>query len=225
MRNNPIKQHWENIYWTKDTTTEVSWYQDDPRISVDLILSTKASKVANLIDVGGGDSKLVDKLLALGFKNLFVLDISGEALEKAKRRLDDKANLVTWVESDILEFETDTHFDIWHDRAAFHFLTKKGDISRYIEATRTFIKPEGYLIISTFSVNGPKRCSGLDITQYSEDSIKRVFGKGFNHIKSFEETHATPFDTKQIFLWSVFKKLVKMKNPAAIVPRSHRTDL
>lgn len=207
MKDNSIKQHWENIYQTKDTTHEVSWYQDNPQISTELILSTGADKNGNMIDIGGGDSKLADKLIELGFKNLFVLDISAKALGKAKTRLGDKAGVVTWIEADVLEFETDTRFDIWHDRATFHFLTEKKDIARYIETASEFIKPKGHLIISAFSINGPKRCSGLDITRYSEDSIKETFGKALNHIKSFEKVHVTPFNTKQNFLYAIFKKV------------------
>ncbi len=207
MKNKLSKQHWENIYKTKDTTTEVSWYQGNPQTSVDLILSTGVDKVANILDVGGGDSKLADKLLEQGFKNVFVLDITGEALRKAQARLG-RAQLVTWIESDILRFETDTRFDVWHDRATFHFLTKKKDIRRYVELAGKFIKRGGYLIISTFSKEGPKQCSGLDITRYSEDTIKETVGKRFNLIKSFKEIHTTPFNTKQSFIYSVFKRLV-----------------
>lgn len=206
MKSNFIKQHWEAIYAGKDTTKEVSWYQDDPRTSIELILATGVGKSGNIIDIGGGDSKLVDKLLERDFKNLFVLDISGQAIKKAKERLGNKAGSVTWIESDVLEFEINIHFDVWHDRAAFHFLTKSEDIAKYVETAGQYIKPGGHLIISAFSINGPKRCSGLDITQYSEDSIKRTFGEKFNHIKSFEQVHTTPFNTKQNFLWSVFQR-------------------
>ncbi len=206
MKNNLSKQHWEEIYKTRDTTKEVSWYQDNPQISIELILSTNVDNDSNIIDIGGGDSKLIDKLLELNFKNLFVLDISAESFKKAKTRLGDKAALITWIESNVLDFETNKHFDIWHDRATFHFLTKKKDISKYIEIANHLIKPNGYLIISTFSTNGPKKCSGLDITQYSEDSIKKIFGRKFKHIKSFEQVHTTPFNTKQNFIYSIFKK-------------------
>lgn len=206
MDKDSAKRHWENIYQSKDTTREVSWYQDFPKTSIDVIQSIGTDKSSNIIDVGGGDSKLVDKLLELGFNNIFVLDISGEALQKAKIRLGEKAKSITWIDTDILEFDTESRFDIWHDRATFHFLTKMEDITRYVEIAVKLIKPNGYLIMSTFSVDGPKKCSGLDITQYSEDSIKRIFEKDFNHLKSFEETHTTPFDTKQNFLFSIFRK-------------------
>jgi len=201
------KQHWENIYQKKDTTSEVSWYQDSPDISIKLILSAATNKDGGIIDIGGGDSRLVDKLLELGFKNLSVLDISAKSLAKVKIRLGDKANLVTWIESDVLGFDTKAQFDIWHDRATFHFLTTKEDIDHYVEIAGKLIKPNGYLIIAAFSTSGPKRCSGLDITQYSEAVMKETFGRGFDHIKSFKETHITPFATKQSFQWTVFRKM------------------
>src|SRR3989339_310134 len=206
MNNNPIKQHWERIYQMKDAVHEVSWYQDIPKTSVDFILSTGVDKNVSIIDIGGGDSMFADKLLDLGFKNIFVLDISAEALQKAKTRLREKAKLITWIETDILEFDTEFRFDIWHDRAAFHFLTKEENIANYVEIAGKFIKPSGYLIIATFSVNGPKKCSGLDIKQYSEDSIKKTFQNNFSHIRSFEEIHTTPFNTKQRFLFNLFKR-------------------
>ena len=206
MHSSSTKQHWENIYQAKNTVHDVSWYQNVPKTSIDLVLSTGMSMNGNIIDVGGGDSKLVDKLLDLGFRNIFVLDISAKALQKAKTRLGEKAKSVIWIEADILEFNTESSFDIWHDRAAFHFLTKEEDIAHYVEIAGKFIKPDGYLIISTFSVNGPKKCSGLDITQYSEDSIKKIFQKNFSHIRSFEEIHTTPFNTKQNFLFNLFKR-------------------
>ena len=206
MGSNSTEQHWENIYQAKDTVHDASWYQNVPKTSVDLILSTGIGMNENIIDVGGGDSKLVDKLLEIGFKNISVLDISAKALQKAKMRLGEKAESVTWIEADVLEFDTESHFDIWHDRAAFHFLTKKEDIAHYVKIAGKFIKPDGHLIISTFSVNGPKKCSGLEITQYSEDSIKKTFQKDFSHIRSFEEIHTTPFNTKQNFLFNLFKR-------------------
>ena len=206
MDSNSTKQHWEGIYQTKDTVREVSWYQDIPKTSIDLILSTGVDKNANIIDIGGGDSRLVDKLSELGFKNISVLDISAKALQKAKTRLGKNGKTIIWIEADVLEFDTESRFDIWHDRAAFHFLTKEEDIANYVEIAGKFIKPSGYLVMSTFSTNGPKKCSGLEITQYSEDSIKKIFRKDFSYIKSFEEIHTTPFNTKQNFLFNVFKR-------------------
>jgi len=200
------KKHWDDIYQSKDTTREVSWYQSRPKTSIALILSTEADNNDSIIDIGGGDSQLVDNLLDIGFKNISVLDISSKAIQKAKMRLGEKAKLITWIPTNILEFDTKSRFDIWHDRATFHFLTKEADIARYAEIAERLIKSAGYIIISTYSTNGPKKCSGLEITQYSEDTIKKVFEKEFHHVRSFEETHTTPFSTNQKFLFSMFRK-------------------
>ncbi len=202
---NITKEHWEDIFSTKNFD-EVSWHQSNPKTSVKLILSTHPDKDAHIIDVGGGDSNLVDKLLDLGFKNIFVLDVSLKALKKSQQRLGVKSRIVKWISSDIRKFETSNRFEIWHDRAAFHFLTNNSDIKRYVKLTREYIKPGGHLIISTFSLEGPKKCSGLDIKQYSEDSMKKIFYEGFEHIKSLEEIHHTPFQTTQNFIWNVFRK-------------------
>ncbi len=198
------KEHWENIYQTKKSN-EVSWYQERPKTSLNLISETNLDKDAKIIDVGAGDSKLVDNLIALGFRNITLLDVSSNALNRAKKRLGNKANSVKWIESDLRKFETNDKYDLWHDRAVLHFLTEKEDISRYVERVKQLLKPSGYLIISVFSENGPKKCSGLDIKQYSEDSIKSLFSD-FEHIKSFEEEHLTPFGTSQIFIYGVFRK-------------------
>ncbi|MBI4453896.1 class I SAM-dependent methyltransferase [Candidatus Woesearchaeota archaeon] len=197
-------EHWENIYQTKKSN-EVSWHQEKPKTSLNLISETNLDKDAKFIDVGAGDSNLVDNLLALGFKNITVLDVSSNALNRAKKRLRNKANDVKWIVSDLREFETNEKYDVWHDRAVLHFLTEKEDISGYVEKVRQLLKPSGYLIVSTFSENGPKKCSGLDIKQYSEDSMIKLFN-GFKHIKSFEEEHLTPWGASQIFIFNVFRK-------------------
>jgi len=201
---NFVKEHWENIYQTKKSN-EVSWYQEKPKTSLNLIAETDLDEDARIIDIGAGDSKLVDNLLARGFRNITVLDVSSNALNRAKKRLGDRANDVKWVVSDLREFETNDRYNLWYDRAVLHFLTEEADISRYVERVRQLLKPNGYLIISTFSENGPKRCSGLDIKQYSEDSVKKLFSD-FAHIKSFEEEHITPWGASQIFLWGIFRK-------------------
>tara|TARA_Y100000310_G_scaffold319407_1_gene374637 strand:- start:2922 stop:3542 length:621 start_codon:yes stop_codon:yes gene_type:complete len=203
---NPTKEHWENIYNTKDFN-EVSWYQENPKTSINLILSINSSKDFQIIDIGGGDSNLVDNLINLDFKDISVLDISLKALEKSKQRLGEKAKEVKWIESDIRNFETDNRFDIWHDRAVFHFLTSEEDIDKYVELTTKFLKPNGYLIIATFSLKGPEKCSGLNVQRYSKESIKEIFSKGFKYIKSVEEIHNTPFDTCQSFIYNIFKKI------------------
>jgi len=198
------KTHWENVYQTKKSN-EVSWYQEKPKTSLKLVGEIDLDKNSEIIDVGAGDSKLVDNLLDLGFKNITVLDISPTALNRAKKRLGNQAKSVKWVVSDLREFETKDRYDLWHDRAVLHFLTKEEDISKYVELVRKFLKPKGYIIVSTFSKNGPKKCSGLDIRQYSEDSMKKLFSS-FEHITSFEEEHLTPWEASQIFRWGVFRK-------------------
>ncbi len=199
-----VREHWESIYQTKKPN-EVSWYQEKPDTSLKLIAETGLDKDAGIIDVGAGDSKLVDNLLDLGFRNITVLDISSMALEKAKKRLGSKADAVKWIVSDLREFETSDRYDLWHDRAVLHFLTAAEDINKYAGVIRRFLKPNGYLILSTFSENGPKRCSGLYIKQYSEDSVKELFSD-FKHIKSFEEEHLTPWEASQIFIYGIFRK-------------------
>ena len=199
------KGHWKNV-WTRKKSNEVSWYQEYPKTSIDLISSTNPSKDARIIDVGGGDSNLVVKLLDLGFKNITVLDISAKVLEKAKERLRERAEMVKWFECDIREFNTNATYDVWHDRALLHFLTSEEDLKNYVELTRKHVKEGGYLILSTFSTKGPIMCSGLDTRQYSEESMKKLFSNGFEHVKSFEEEHVTPSGRGQIFTCNVFRK-------------------
>ena len=157
-----------------------------------------------MIDIGGGDSKLVDFLLDEGFEDITVLDISAKALEKAKQRLGDLADKVKWIVSDITEFEPTTTFDLWHDRATFHFLTNKEQITRYMNTARKAVK--GYLTIGTFSDNGPKKCSGLDIKQYNEQTLTAELQNGFDKIRCITEDHITPFNKTQNFLFCSFKR-------------------
>nr|WP_314834413.1 class I SAM-dependent methyltransferase [uncultured Flavobacterium sp.] len=198
------KKHWETVYETK-SPNEVSWTQEIPKTSLDFIKSLGLSKTAKIIDIGGGDSKLVDFLIEEGFENISVLDISKKALEKAKIRLGDKAQKVNWIISDITEFAPNTTYDVWHDRATFHFLTTPEQISKYIETARKSIT--GYLIIGTFSENGPKKCSGLDIKQYNEITLTDELKTGFEKISCITEDHKTPFETTQNFLFCSFKKV------------------
>lgn len=199
------KKHWETIYQTK-AIHEVSWYQPQPEISLELILATNPSKTAKIIDIGGGDSFLVDHLLDLGFQNITVLDISKSAIERAQARLGDKADAVTWIEADVSNYELAENYDIWHDRAAFHFLREEAEINRYIHSAATSIVPKGRLIIGTFSEKGPVKCSGIDIQQYSEDSLVKRFGPTFLKEASTYIDHPTPFNTLQNF---IFCRLVK----------------
>jgi len=197
------KNHWDVVYETK-SPQQVSWTQKIPQISLDFIHSFQLPKTANIIDIGSGDSMLVDHLLEEGYENITALDISAKALDKTKKRLGEKAQSVNWVVSDITEFESDTMFDVWHDRAAFHFLTTDEQIARYVERARKFVS--GYLIIGTFSENGPDKCSGLRVKQYSEEKLTAALQNGFRKIKCISEDHITPFDTKQNFLFCSFKR-------------------
>ena len=200
------KEHWEDI-WTRKKSNEVSWYQQYPKTSIDLILSTNPSKDAKIIDVGGGDSNLTDKLLELGFKNITVLDISAKALERSKERLGKKADSINWIYCDIREFDSQKRYDVWHDRALLHFLTDEQDMQKYVEMIRKHVNDKGHVIISSFSIRGPMMCSGLNTRQHSEESMKKLFFNGFEHIKSFEEEHKTPFGVIQIFTCNVFRKI------------------
>lgn len=197
------QNHWDTVYQTKNPD-QVSWTQKVPATSLDFIHSFGLTKAAKIIDIGGGDSRLVDYLLEEGFENITVLDISKNALEKAKERLGEKAKKVKWVVSDITEFHPETTYDVWHDRATFHFLTTHEQVSKYITIAEKAIT--GYLTIGTFSNNGPEKCSGLPIKQYNEESLSAELKKRFDKIRCITEDHITPFDTKQNFLFCSFKK-------------------
>ncbi len=197
------KKHWETVYETK-SPDQVSWTQESPKTSLEFIHSFGLKKSAKIIDIGGGDSKLVDYLLDEGFESVTVLDISAKSLEKAKDRLGEKANKVNWIVSDITEFEPNMTFDVWHDRATFHFLTTTEQITKYIKTARKSVS--GFLTIGTFSKNGPEKCSGLEIKQYNEDELTLKLINGFDKIKCVTEDHLTPFDTTQNFLFCSFKR-------------------
>ena len=197
------KKHWENIYSTMQPN-QVSWTQQVPKTSLDFIHNFKLPKTASIIDIGGGDSRLVDCLLNEGFDDITVLDISETALQKAKKRLGDKSAKVKWIVSDITAFTPQNHYDVWHDRATFHFLTTHEQIAQYLKTAKESIN--GYLTIGTFSENGPAKCSGLDIKQYSEEQLQAQLSQGFTKIRCITEDHITPFDTKQNFLFCSFKK-------------------
>jgi SAM-dependent methyltransferase len=197
------KKHWENIYATKGMQ-EVSWFQEVPQASLDLIASLRLKKDAAIIDVGGGDGFLVDNLLDLGYANITVLDISENAINRAKERLGELAEKVKWIVSDITEFVPSEKYDVWHDRAVFHFLTQEKDINNYKELVGSAVS--GYFLLATFSDEGPNKCSGLEICKYSELDLQKQFKGTFNVVDSFKENHNTPFETIQNFTFSVFRK-------------------
>ena len=198
------KKHWENIYATKGMQ-EVSWYQKSPQTSLNLISQLQLSKHASIIDIGAGDSFLVDELLKLGYTNISVLDISVNAIERAKKRLGELAENVKWIVTDITEFNPTEKYDLWHDRAVFHFLTQEKDINIYKKLVDSTIS--GYFLLATFSDEGPDKCSGLEICKYSELDLKNQFEGHFTLIDSFKKDHNTPFETIQNFTFSLFRKL------------------
>ncbi|MBX9851572.1 MAG: class I SAM-dependent methyltransferase [Cytophagaceae bacterium] len=197
------RNHWEKVYNTKKTN-EVSWTQEKPETSLNFIRSFNLPKTAAIIDIGGGDSKLVDFLLEEGYENISVLDISEQAIERAKERLGTKADLVTWIVSDITEFKPVQKYDAWHDRATFHFLTSPEQINQYFDIAGNSVT--GYLAIGTFSDKGPDKCSGLAIKKYSEEQLTQQFEKGFEKIRCLTEDHITPFNTIQNFSFCSFKR-------------------
>ena len=200
------KSHWEKIYATK-RLDEVSWYQPTPGVSLDFICELNIQKDAAIIDVGGGDSYLADNLLAAGFTDITVLDISEAAINRAKQRLAKDAERINWIVADINDLVIDKKFDCWHDRAAFHFLTTDKQIEKYLTIAQEHISRDGRMIIGTFSTSGPEKCSGLPIKQYSEQSLSGVLKKWFEKIKCITTDHITPFNTVQNFLFCSFKKL------------------
>lgn len=197
------KQHWETVYQTKKPT-EVSWTQEVPQTSLDYIDSFNLSKTASIIDVGGGDSNLVDFLLEKGYSNVTVLDISAAALERAKTRLKEKATLVKWIVCDVTEFNPTEKYDVWHDRATFHFLTSDEQIKKYQSIVNKVVNK--YLVISTFSPTGPLKCSGLEIKQYDEKMLIELFHSHFNKLDCLCQKHQTPFATSQDFVFCAFDK-------------------
>jgi len=199
------KKHWETIYQTKDLK-DVSWFQPTPETSLDFLKQFNISLNAKIIDVGGGDSFLVDHLLELGYTDITVLDISEAAIKRAKERLGEKANAIKWIIEDAAKFRPTELYDFWHDRAAFHFLTDETEISNYLETAQHFINSNGVLVIGTFSEQGPTKCSGIEIKQYSENTMTERLKKYFDKVKCITVDHKTPSQTIQNFVFCSFKK-------------------
>jgi len=198
------KEHWEKIYQTK-SLNELSWYQPSPLTSLEFMNELDIAKDAKTIDIGGGDSFLVDNLIEKGYVNVSVLDISGKAIMRARKRLGDNANMINWIEADVAEFSPDTHYDFWHDRAAFHFLTDENEIRHYANTAYESINHGGHLLVGTFSTDGPTKCSGIEISQYSESSLAERFSK-FQHLKTLMVDHITPSGGRQNFIFCLFQK-------------------
>jgi SAM-dependent methyltransferase len=198
------KKHWENIYATK-SMQEVSWFQKVPTTSLELINQVAKNKQDAIIDIGGGDGFLVDNLLVLGYTDITVLDISKNAIDRAKKRLGKLAEKVKWIVADITEFVPNKEYIIWHDRAVFHFLTEQQDKENYHKLVNT--AASGYFILATFSDQGPNKCSGLEICNYDKQDMQAFFSVSFRMICSFKYNHPTPFGTYQNFIFSVFNKM------------------
>lgn len=198
------KLHWEKVYETK-SPNEVSWTQIVPELSLHYIQSFNLSKQASIIDIGGGDSTLPDFLLEQGYENITVLDISNKSIQKAKERLGSKAKKIQWINTDILEFEPNQNYDIWHDRAAFHFLTLPNQIKKYVNLASKVVNTN--MLIACFSKDGPTKCSGLNIKQYSANDLAQLFHPNFQQIHHQTQNHQTPFNTMQNFVYSSFKKI------------------
>ena len=195
------EEHWEHIYRTK-APTQVSWYQPEPRLSLDLIKLVAPDRQASIIDVGGGTSKLVDGLLEAGYTNLTVLDLAPSALAIAQERVGRRAHLVTWIEGSILNMPLPSAgYAVWHDRAVFHFLTTPEDRARYVAQTRRAVRPGGHVIVASFGPEGPTRCSGLDVVRYSPEAMHGEFGSGFRLLDSVREDHHTPAGVTQAFVY------------------------
>ncbi len=200
------KEHWEKIYSTK-AVTEVSWFQEHAELSLKLIHDAHIPKSASIIDVGGGASTLVDDLLANGFKHLTVLDLSGTALTAARRRLGARADQVQWIEADILEAALpDRGYDVWHDRAVFHFFTTEEARHGYVSKVLQAVKPGGLVIVATFAEDGPTKCSGLPVMRYSASELHAEFGEQFQLLGHVRESHHTPVGNEQKYVYCFCRK-------------------
>lgn len=202
------KTHWEKIYETKETN-QCSWYQAKPETSLYFLNSLNLPKSTAIIDVGGGDSFFVDYLLATGYSNITVLDISERAINRAKNRLGVRGKQVEWIVADASAFEPTRTYDFWHDRAAFHFLTDEEDVSNYLQIAAKSLNANGTLVLGTFSEHGPKKCSGIEIKQYSKDTMTKCIGESFELIDCLVVDHKSPSDLIQNFLFCSFRKLDK----------------
>ncbi len=200
------KEHWEKVYLTKEST-ELSWFQEHADLSLKLIQATGADKAAPIIDVGGGTSPLASDLLGAGFKDVTVLDISGAALKRAQEKLGPLADKIIWIEADITQADLPKHhYEVWHDRAVFHFLTFDRDRHRYVQTVKRAVKPGGHVIVASFGLDGPKYCSGLEVVRYSPQTMHEEFGGDFELLTSTEETHHTPSGRDQEFIYCYCRK-------------------
>ena len=206
MNTESRQTHWERVYTTKGEK-EVSWFQENPAPSLDLIAKAGATTASAIIDVGGGASRLADALIERGFRAVTVLDLSQAALVAAKARLGSRADQVLWIVADVTVWEPQTAaYDVWHDRAAFHFLTKERDRAAYVVRLVKALKPGGHAIIGTFAPDGPDRCSGLPVARYDAQSLGRALGDPFELVETLRQEHRTPSGSEQRFQFSLFRR-------------------
>jgi trans-aconitate methyltransferase len=198
--------HWQKVYTSKGEN-ELSWFQENPALSLECIDRAGANPASAIIDIGGGASRLVDALIERGFRAITVLDLSEAALAAAKARLGDRAHRVQWLASDVTTWEPPQSFDIWHDRAAFHFLTEARDQAAYLSRLRQALKPGGHAIIATFAPDGPERCSGLPVMRYDAASLAQTLGDGFALVEAQNHQHITPWHSMQQFQFSIFRRV------------------
>ena len=199
------KEHWDKVYQTKPCT-EVSWYEPMPQASLKCIADCNLDKSAPIIDIGGGDSFLAEFLISQGYTDVTVVDISEKAIERAKERLGEKAEEISWIVADVTEFSPEKKYVLWHDRAAFHFLTDDTQVKEYLETLRKALSPGGFVILSTFSDKGPEKCSGLPVKQYSVAQMQKLFSEGFITMNCKNVDHETPSGKTQNFTFCTFQK-------------------
>ena len=199
------KQHWDEVYRLK-AEQEVSWFQTEPGVSLELIRGTGLAKQDAIVDVGAGASRLMDRLLAEGYQDLTALDIAAAALQKTRERLGDAAGRVNWIATDVTHWQPPKRYSLWHDRAVFHFLTEAADRTAYRKTLASALRSQGMAIIASFALDGPERCSGLPVQRYSPESLAAELGAGFRLLDQRSESHTTPAGKLQLFQYSVFRR-------------------
>lgn len=206
MTNSKRQAHWDNVYGTKGER-EVSWFQESPAPSLELIALAGATPSSAVIDIGGGASRLVDSLLAQGYRDVTVLDLSSAALATARERLGGDADRVNWIVADVTTWQPAERYEVWHDRAAFHFLNAAKEQAAYVSCLRQALKVGGHAIIGTFALDGPGKCSGLPVTRHSAETIGELLGPGFKLVDNRRHQHATPWQSVQNFQFSTFVRI------------------